>query len=204
MANRTDWTREYIDWCTTRTGSEPRKYAHPDIRSGLETETSSKCAYCEGFINDVAYSHIEHKRPKRKNPELVCDWENLTIGCPRCNTNKGDYDDPACPLLDPYSDSVEDEISFYGPMAFARGGASAKMTIGTLKLNRTELQFARGSALSRASQIIDTLARAHGERALQIALWADLDAMCDGSHEFSSAVRYFVEAACLDRGVHRP
>ena len=43
-----------------------------------------------------------HKLPKSKFPELVCDWENLTIACPKCNTNKGDYDLPLeCPLLGP-------------------------------------------------------------------------------------------------------
>ena len=94
-----------------------------------------KCAYCEGTIGDVAYTHIEHKLPKSKYPTLVCAWENLTIACPRCNTNKGNYDAPECPLLDPYIDHVEKEVAFGGPMALARGGARASATITRLTLS---------------------------------------------------------------------
>ena len=90
-----------MNWCVNRVGTEPKRYAHSEIRSGLEAETYSKCAYCEGRVSDVAYTHIEHKLPKRKHPHLVCDWENLTIACPRCNTKKADYDAPECPLLNP-------------------------------------------------------------------------------------------------------
>ena len=101
VANRETWTAEYVNWCRDPAEREPRRYAHPDIRSALEAETHSKCAYCEGTIGDVAYTHIEHKLPKSKYPTLVCAWENLTIACPRCNANKGNYDAPECPTSRP-------------------------------------------------------------------------------------------------------
>ena len=110
---------------------------------------------CEGRIRDVAYTHIEHKLPKRKYPNLVCTWENLTIACPRCNTNKGDYDIPECPLLDPYVDGVEAEVAFFGPLALPRGGARAGATITRIKLNRMDLLFARGEAITSLDRLLD-------------------------------------------------
>ncbi|MYC96892.1 MAG: hypothetical protein F4X14_18175 [Caldilineaceae bacterium SB0661_bin_32] len=132
--NCEDWTAEYGEWRENPAGTEPRRYAHPEIRLALESETNSKCAYCEGRIRDVAYTHIEHKLPKRKHPKLVYTWENLTIACPRCNTNKGDYDIPECRLLEPYVDNVEEDVVFYGPLALSRGGARARATITRLDL----------------------------------------------------------------------
>ena len=126
VENGGPWTAEYVNWCEDRVGTEPRRYAHPEIRSALEAETGSKCAYCEGRISDVAYTHIEHKLPKSRYPNLVCAWENLTIACPRCNTNKGNYDAPECPLLDPYIDDVEEAVAFGGPLALPRGGARSR------------------------------------------------------------------------------
>ena len=134
VENSEAWIVEYVNWSLNRAGTEPRRYAHEDIRAALEAETNSKCAYCEGRISDVAYTNIEHKLPKSRYPHLVCTWENLTIACPRCNTNKGDYDAPECPLLDPYADDVEREVVFFGPLALARGGARARATISLLKL----------------------------------------------------------------------
>ena len=111
-----------MNWLDDREGNEPKPYAYPDIRAALEAETHRKCAYCEGRFESVSYGHIEHKLPKRKHPMLVCAWENLTLACPRCNTNKGDYDDPECRLLDPHVDDVEKLVVFVGPMALARQG----------------------------------------------------------------------------------
>ena len=37
-------------------------------------------------------------------------------------TNKGDYDDPACRLLDPHVDDVEKLVEFAGSFALPAGG----------------------------------------------------------------------------------
>ena len=139
VENSEAWTAEYVNWWQNRVGTEPHHYAREDIRKALEAETSSKCAYCEGQISDVAYTNIEHKLPKSRHPHSVCAWENLTIACPRCNTNKGDYDAPECPLLDPYTDDVEEAVAFGGPLALPRGGDRSRATITRLRLNRMDL-----------------------------------------------------------------
>lgn len=202
--NAAAWNAEYVAWSQDRTAPEPRRYAHQDVRAALEADTASKCAYCEGRINDVAYSHIEHQLPKRHHPALVCEWSNLTLGCPRCNTNKGEYNDSTCPLLDPYVDDVESQIAFGGPLALPRGGARAKMTINTLDLNRTALLSSRSEVLQRLDLLLDLLERAAGEDAVIVALWSDIDRLCASQAEFASACRYFVSAQCDERGIVRP
>ena len=198
------WTAEYVTWCENHpVGGGPRRYAHSDIRSGLELETSSKCAYCEGRISDVAYTNIEHKLPKRKYPQFVCNWENLTIACPKCNTNKGDYDDREYPLLDPYVDDVEEEVAFAGPLALPRGGIRAKMTITHLRLNRTGLLFARSETLDRLYFLLDLVERAVDEPDVLRSLWLEIDKAIADYGEFASACRQFIEIQMVQRGLTR-
>ena len=203
-ANQAAWTTEYVNWRTNPMGPEPRRYAHRDIRSALETETHSKCAYCEGLTRDVAYSHVEHKLPKSKNPTLVYVWENLTIACPKCNTNKGEYDEPQCPLLDPHVDDVENEIIFLGPMALPGGGARAGATIMRLKLNRAELLFARVEVLNSLYSLLNLVERVANEPAVRLALWLDIDNKTAAAGEFASSCRHFLEAQMAERGLKRP
>lgn len=198
------WTAEYVNWWQSREGAEPRRYAHEDIRAALEAETRSKCAYCEGRVSDVAYTNIEHKLPKSKHPHLVCAWENLTIACPRCNTNKDDYDAPECPLLDPYTDDVEEAVAFGGPLALPRGGDRSRATITILRLNRMDLLFARGEALSRLDRLLDLVERAANEPAALRVLWLDIDTVTAAEGEFASACRYFLAWQMEERGLTKP
>jgi uncharacterized protein (TIGR02646 family) len=200
----TEWNSEYVEWNRTKAGKEPRRYAHDDIRSGLRQETAGKCAYCEGFIGDVSYDHVEHMRPKKKNPVLVCEWSNLTLACQRCNTEKGDFEDDVCPLLDPYRDAPEQHISFGGPLALPKGGPRARRTITKLDLNRAELLFSRAQTLQRINDLLDLIDRTTDEHAVGIALWEDVDRLVSDSSEFSSACRYFVSAQIQERGLVRP
>lgn len=204
VENGEDWTTEYVKWCENPVGTGPKHYAHPEIRRTLELETNSKCAYCEGRIRDVAYTHIEHKLPKRKHPKLVCTWENLTIACPRCNTNKGDYDIPECPLLDPYVDDVEEEVAFFGPLALPRGGARARATITRLDLNRKDLLFARGEAITSLDRLLDLAERARDEPDVLRSLWLEIDVVTAAAGEFASACRHFLASQLAERGLNRP
>lgn len=204
VANEQAWTAEYVVWSEKREGPEPQRYRHPQIRSALEAETNSKCAYCEGLIIDVAYTHIEHKLPKKPHPTLVCAWENLTIACPRCNINKGEYDEPNCPLLDPYTDDVENDIFFAGPLALSAGDPRAAVTINVLKINRNGLFFGRADAIKNLNRLLNLLERAANERATRIELWIDIDAMTASDGEFASACRQFLAAQMQQRGITKP
>ena len=205
VANRVAWTTEYSKWRDNpAAGQEPRRYAHPDIRAALEAETNFKCAYCEGLIKDVSYTHIEHKLPKKNHPTLVCAWENLTIACQICNTNKGQYDVPVCPLLDPHVDDVEGEVAFGGPMAFPRGGPRADATITCLNLNRAGLLLARSEVLKNLYLSLDQVERMANQPAARHALWLHIDEMTAATGEFASACRQFLEGEMKQRGLTRP
>ena len=202
--NREEWTAEYVQWHQNRKGTEPQRYRHPAIRSALEAATNSKCAYCEGLIKGVAYTHIEHKLPKTNHPTLVCAWANLTIACPRCNTNKGNYDVPECPLLDPYVDDVEEWIAFWGPLALSRGGPRARATITRLDLNRMDLLSERSQAITNLDRLLDLVERATNKPAALQALWLEIDVMTAAAGEFASACRQFLTAQMAERGLTRP
>ena len=203
-ANGTAWNNEYVIWRAYPVGSEPQRYRHPEIRSALEGETCSKCAYCEGRIDDVAYNHIEHKLPKAKHPALVCTWDNLTIACPRCNTKKSDYDDPDCPLLDPYVDNIEHEVLFAGPLALDRNAPRAHVTIEVLDLNRKGLFLSRSEILQRLNRLLNFVERAVNEPALLQALWIDIDKFTAAEGEFASTCRQFLTLQIAERGLTRP
>ena len=198
--NGASWTAEYVKWCENPGGTEPRRYAHSDIRLALELETNSKCVYCEGRSSGVAYMHIEHKLPKRKRPKLVCAWDNLTIACPKCNTNKGDYDEPECPLLDPYKDDVEQEVVFLGPLALAGGGPRGHATIARLELNRSDLVFERGEVMTGLDKLFDLVERAGSQPDVLRALWLEIDAATGAKGEFSAACRQFLALRMEQRG----
>ena len=204
VENRDAWIAEYEHWLETRTGHEPRRYAARDIRAALEAETHCKCAYCEGRFKPVSYGHIEHKLPKRKYPNLVCAWTNLTVACQVCNTNKGDYDDPECRLLDPHVDDVEGMVVFAGPMAFARKESRTRATIMRLQLNRNGLLFQRTQVLERLNSILDTVQRACNEPAVVRAMWFDIDSLTAADGEYASACRQFLKWQLQERGLARP
>lgn len=203
VENRDAWTAEYENWLEARTGREPRRYAHPDIRAALEAETHSKCAYCEGRFKPVSYGHIEHKLPKRKCPKLVCAWTNLTVACQVCNTNKGDYCELECRLLDPHLDDVETMVVFAGSFALAECGSRADKTIEQLNLNRPDLLLARERVLKSLGRILDLVARAVAEPAVVNELWLDIDSLTTASGEFASACRQDLECQLETRGIAR-
>ena len=204
LANEQAWTDEYLEWSQNRVGPEPQRYRHPQIRSALEAETHSKCAYCEGLIKGVAYTHIEHKLPKKNHPKMVCAWENLTIACPKCNTNKGGYDEPKCPLLDPYVDDVENWVAFYGSLALSRGGPRSRATITRLDLNRMDLVYERGQAIIQLDLLLELVERAMRQPDARVQLWLDIDAMIADAAEFASACRQYLRTRIKERGLKRP
>ena len=50
--------------------------------------SAHKCAYCEGPINALRASHVEHFKPKSLFPLLAYEWTNYFLGCPGCNGAK--------------------------------------------------------------------------------------------------------------------
>lgn len=153
--------RDHYMQSLTEGGVQPTPWNHPEIRDRLREETNSRCAYCEGEILAVSYPHIEHYRPKALFPELVVDWNNLTIACPRCNTNKSDKWDDNVPFVNPFRDEVHEHIVFIGPLAW---GISTRgdYTITQIKLNDLAVVEERDKQIKTLMSLIKIWRRSEG------------------------------------------
>lgn len=179
--NKAAWTAEF------ESGKDRRHYAHPEVRDALRQETHRKCAYCESHMEHVSPSHVEHIVPKSRRPELVCEWVNLTLACSVCNTNKRDYYDEECPLLNPYADHPEQHLFWVGPMVRAKTPDVGRVTVRRLDLNRSELLYKRAETIERALTIVELMET--GNDAVKKALQIELDELLGESGEHSAAAR---------------
>lgn len=160
------WTEELV--AVVANGQKPTdamigRYRHPQIKDALLAETAGKCAYCESKVRHVTYGDIEHVVPKSKVPEKAFAWENLTIACDVCNTNKGDHysADPALSqegLIDPYVDEPRDHFLLLREVVSPRPDSlRGKATENILKLARNDLLERRRERMD----FIDGLVRAY-------------------------------------------
>lgn len=137
--NAETWTEELLEKIANN--EEPSKYllsrySHAEIKAALLAETSEKCAYCESPLRHVTYGDIEHIIPKAIEPASRFVWENLTIACDICNTNKSNVTG----LVDPYSCEPSALFTFHGPLMWAEPSMqSAVLTEEQLDLNRNGL-----------------------------------------------------------------
>jgi uncharacterized protein (TIGR02646 family) len=164
--NEVAWTNALV--ATVANGQKPTeamigRYRHPEIKGALLSETAGKCAYCESKVRHIAYGDIEHVVPKSKVPTKAYAWDNLTIACDVCNTNKGDHytADPASSqdnLIDPYVDRPNDHFLFLREVVCPRPDSlRGKMTESVIKLTRSELLERRRERMD----FVDGLVRAY-------------------------------------------
>lgn len=199
VANGELWGQEYA--AALEAGlAPPTRYRRDDVRDALRADTFGKCAYCESHMEHVSFAHIEHILPKSVVPLLVCIWTNLTLACERCNVNKGDYHSDAAPLLNPYVDNVETDITFHGPMTIDRSDR-AKLTIARLKLNRPELLFRREEKLRQVLRVLDLMLEHNANAAIRGALAEDLQALLSREAEYANCARRFEADEGPARGV---
>lgn len=184
-----EWTASYLDWRARRAAgtaareSEPRRWGHAEIRESLETETNRKCCYCDSLIGAVAHEHIEHIKPRAHRPELVVNWENLTLACPKCNGYKGDYFSDTEPLLNPYTDDPQEHLSFLGATVTYRPGSEiGQRTVLKLRLYRTDLMLARSRRVEQVAQLVHQWAQADGLLAETLAEIINEEASADAEH----------------------
>jgi uncharacterized protein (TIGR02646 family) len=189
-SNGASWTAAYVSASSEEERRKRERWRHPQIKEALKLETGSKCAYCEGVVDDVSFPHVEHIRPKGKYPELAHDWCNLTTACERCNVAKSDYSEPGLELINPYVDDVLSHLRALGPMVdWSKGDQRAELTVSRLKLNRAELVAARTGRMLSIRSMIE---RWHGSEgphreALQSAICLDAT-----EGEFSQSVIWFL------------
>ena len=115
--------------------AKPAVWRKKAIREALELETSSRCAYCDAEIVQVAFTHIEHFRPRDLYPTQVLNWSNLTISCQKCNNKKSDDFDHDLPFISPFDDDPTAHFVHAGAIMFAPMSDRGKHTIIKLGLN---------------------------------------------------------------------
>ncbi len=118
------------------------RYRKVDIREALEKMYRGLCCYCESRIIGVAFSHIEHRRPKSVQPEYAFDWDNLHLACQKCNHAKGSKWDECHQILDSAQDAISEHLNYI----FGEGGLKrwpethrGETTIDHANLNRLAL-----------------------------------------------------------------
>ncbi len=139
------------------------RYAHREVKSGLEEMFGAKCAYCESRVKAVSYQHVEHFRPQSVYPLLAYEWTNLLLACERCNSaykrqqfplidgsqpqadradpcSRSDRDDPA--LIDPCRDDPAAFFDFEGAILVCLD-PRAETTRDVCGLNREDLKDER-------------------------------------------------------------
>ena len=172
------------------------RYRHEQIKAALIRETHEKCAYCESKPLAVAYGDIEHVVPKAARPDLAFAWNNLTLACDRCNTNKSDYEG----AIDPYMDDPEAEFEFFGPMILHRTGRDkAERTIARLGLNRIQLLERRADHIGRLRSLIDRLAATSDPKHHAFLQRQIVDAETSDEKEYAGCARAFVAAVVGSR-----
>ncbi len=190
-----EWTDEYqrlVAGDDTVSPAARFRYRHSDIKATIKQEANGKCAYCESKISHEHPGETDHIRPSSKHPHLVVQWENLTYVCTECNREKLDYDSDEEPLLNPYSDSPEEHITFYGPMELPRpGDAAGYRTIGILKLDRSALFDRRREKIVELQRLIDLWAKQRDGPTKEL-LKEEALTHAQADREFSAAGRAFL------------
>lgn len=190
-SNKAAWTAAFV----TAHATDPTargKWGHAEIRAALARETRHLCAYCEAYVPDVSYEHVEHICPKSKFPGLAHEWDNLTSACERCNKNKGTYHEPGSEILNPYVDDPDDHLRFIGNLVIhVPGSMRGEITWRKLKLDRLDLANSRNV---RLGSVREAYLRWHdADQPLKDAL-RDALRLDAAEGEFSAAVVAFLQA----------
>lgn len=189
--NAAAWTQVLLDRVANGTkpsDSEKNKYRHPDVKSVLILETNGKCAYCESKLLHSGYGDVEHVAPKSTNVAVTFEWENLTIACDVCNTNKGSKFSNGVGFVDPYLHDPADHFIIIGALILAKtGNDDARLTEETLKLNRTELVERRSQRIRNLRDQVEVIRRAPA--ALRLILIESLNEEIQADKEFAAISR---------------
>lgn len=199
--NADRWTRELLALpANPATPAEKKRlerlvvrYRHKEVLAALLRDLHGKCAYCEGRVVDVAFSQIEHYKPKSRFRRLTYAWENLTLGCPRCNGNKKDKWFPAHPFVYPHKDDPAEHFKAAGPLVLENpGDRRAMVTIDALDLNRADLILSRHQHLKLLQSVAAEYVR-ETDPDIRAFLKRRLDAAVAPDKEFSFISRGYLE-----------
>ncbi len=193
VLKKDDWNNAII---INPSDHNKNKYRHPDIKATLRGETNDKCVYCESKIGHNCPGDIEHKIPKSKRPDLIFEWDNLTIACNECNRRKLGYYEPTCMFLDPNTDDVENMIQHVGPFIYnLPGNKRSEVTIRILELDkldgRIELIARKMEKLEEIKHLVERIL-SEPNQIVKKFLIQDLSEKYDIASEYSGMVKSYV------------
>lgn len=118
--NKEKWTKPWIDFYYKNRDEDGElikdkkptdgHWTDERIRSILIADFKNNCGYCgcsrptprvEGDNQRAPRGHVDHYRAKAIHPELTYEWDNYIWSCEACNVEKGEFDDPQDPILNP-------------------------------------------------------------------------------------------------------
>ena len=117
----------------------------------LRIEFSHRCAYCETREPELGGSksfHIDHYKPKKLFPKLICAYDNLIYSCRDCNSYKRDYWPNRLErllrkvIINPRTDQIDKHINTSG-FAWSGRTAQGKWTVTKLRLDSPVLSLRR-------------------------------------------------------------
>ena len=177
------------------TRTEKNRYNHREIKQTLLRETNGKCAYCESKFAHITYGDIEHVVPKSTDPTKWFQWQNLTLACDVCNTNKSDTSVDGESFIDPYSLDPEEHFWHLGATVLARPGCdAAAITEKLLELNRADLVERRYERLKNLMRMLELVERCKNEE-LKQALWSEFVAESESQREYAALARSLMQLA---------
>ena len=196
--NAAQWTTVVVS--KIENGEEPtrterNRYNHRDIKQRLMQETNKKCAYCESKFRHVTYGDIEHVVPKSDNPAKWFSWNNLTLACDVCNTNKSNAPVDGESFVDPYDGDPEEKFWHIGSTVWARPGCdAAALTERLLDLNRLDLVERRSERLSNLMRMLEIVERCQNDE-LRQALWEEFVSEAESRREYAALARSLIQTA---------
>lgn len=196
--NSAEWLKvlqDKIDAGEVPTDAEKSRYRHRDIKAALVVETHGKCAYCESRLLHIAYGDVEHISPKSFRLVDTFRWDNLTLACDVCNTNKKNV----LNVVDPYVDDPNEFFRFLGPAIYTRSDDNRGiLTVKQLKLNRPDLLAHRSRRLEAIANLI-LLIRETTDLQVRSVLIDDLFSNeASDENEYAAFVRSFLAAVAPD------
>jgi uncharacterized protein (TIGR02646 family) len=193
-----EWTRQLLE--KFNRGEEPTKtektrYNHPEVKAALLQETNQKCAYCESKLRHVTYGDIDHIVPKSAVREKWFRWQNLTLACDVCNTNKSAYFGDHDEFVDPYANDPETYFWFVDATLWGIPGKdAADITIRVLDLNRMDLIERRSQRLKNLMKLLQVIERTQNQY-LKGELRKDFKEETNPDKEFAALAREFFKRA---------
>jgi uncharacterized protein (TIGR02646 family) len=136
-------------------------------KEAIAAMSSHKCAYCEGPINALRASHVEHFKPKSLFPLMADEWTKYFLGCPGCNGAKADKWPKRGGYLRPDRGDPSRHFVFEedGTARAAMARSAADLMLTDFDLNRTWLVDRRRFNIEATLRMLDDAIRLHREGA---------------------------------------